>query len=1473
MTSVDDRVVNMKFNNAQFEAGVKQTLDSLSALNKGLKMEGATKGLEDLGNAGDKLHFGLSAITNGVNSIADRFKALSVVGITALTNIVNKAVDAGLSVAKSLTIEPVTSGLQEYELNLNSIQTILANTAVAGTKLKDVNAALDELNHYSDQTIYNFSEMTKNIGTFTAAGVDLKTSVEAIKGIANLAAISGSNSQQASTAMYQLSQAIASGKVSLEDWNSVVNAGMGGTVFQRALAQTAVAMGEINASAVKLVGPMQNVSINGQSFRDSIMAKPGEQSWLSSKVLLNTLKQFTGDLSNAELKAMGFKDAQIAAIQQMAQNAQHAATEVKTLSAVLDTAKEAAGSGWSETWRIIFGDFEEAKGLFTNVSNAINGFIGASADARNKVLKDWKDLGGRTSLIYAIENAFKAVMAILTPIKQAFRQIFPATTGQQLMNITTAIRMFTEKLIIGGQTADKIHRTFAGVFAVLDIGWTIIKRLAKVFFDLFKASGDGASSFLDITAKIGDFLVKVDVAIKQGTALNKFFDGMTKVLSAPIKFIGMLGSKLASMFDGVDTGGGSKFLNMLKKIWDFVEPLAKKVGDFFKSVGKSISDALSKLKFKDILNVLDTTAFAGIAVSIGLLVAKIRGLFSGGGGGDGFLAPIKEMFDGVTESLKSMQNSIKAATIIEIAIAIGLLTISMVALSKLNADQLVLSLSAIGIMMTELIVTMKQLEDVTSEKEIGKMIGLGIALTILAVAVDILAIAVKKLADLDWQGLAKGLLGLAGILAGLIATVKLMPDDKKLFATGIALLVLAGAVKVLVSAVTELAGLSWQDLAKGLIGVGLLLGGLLLFTKFSEVMPAGFKTGAGLLLLAVGIKILADAVSEIAKLSWEQIAKGLVGIAAGMLILIGAIDSIPPTAVLGGAGVLLISLSLVSMADNLKKLGGMSWGEIAKGLVALLGVLAIITAALYIIPPTAPLAAASILLVALALGDIANALKIFGDMSWSAIAKSLVELAGALTIIAIATTTMILALPGAAALLVVAASLAILAPILKQFGDMSWAEIGKSLLMLAGIFVILGVAGIVLAPVVPILLGLGIAITLLGIGMLAAGAGVFLFAAALTALSILGVGAVNNIFSMVSKLLDLIPLAMAKVGEGIIKFAEVIAVGGPAITAALTTVLLSLITAIDTVSPKIIDTLFKLLTKMYDKLVENVPHLVDAGLKILIGFLNGIANNIGMVVDKATDVIVAYINGIGRNLPRIIQAGINLIINFVNGLADGIRNNQDRMNAAGMNLAGAIIDGMVSGLGKGIGKVTEKAKEIAKAALSAAMHVLDAHSPSREFMKIGGWASEGLAIGIGDGKGAVATAAEIVGYHAMDTIRRTIAKASDAVSQEMDLNPRVTPVLDLTDVRDKAGQIGRILSGAREINLGATNTNANDASAGVQRNISAQVEDTMLANAPRETIQFNQYNSSPKPLNEAEIYRNTNNQLSRAKGALTPANA
>lgn len=367
--------------------GIQQTVDAIDGINDAanrVDLGPIQKGVENvkmgISSMRDSLMDGVNTfkatpIGEQLDAVQPHFKALEAIGVVAMGNLAAKAATYGMQLASNLT-NGIRSGFEEYETQLNSVQTILANTQREGANLTQVNTALNQLNTYADKTIYNFTEMTRNIGTFTAAGVDLQTSVNSIKGIANLAAISGSSSQQASTAMYQLSQALATGTVKLMDWNSVVNAGMGGQVFQDLLVQT---------SEKLQTGAKQFIAAKG-SFRDSL-----KEGWLTSDVLTQSLNILAMDITDVEkavqsLVSKGYTEEEARQLVQLAQTAQDAATKVKTFSQLIDTAKEAVGSGWSQSMQIILGDFEEAKDLWTGVSDEINNIINAQAQARNQLL-------------------------------------------------------------------------------------------------------------------------------------------------------------------------------------------------------------------------------------------------------------------------------------------------------------------------------------------------------------------------------------------------------------------------------------------------------------------------------------------------------------------------------------------------------------------------------------------------------------------------------------------------------------------------------------------------------------------------------------------------------------------------------------------------------------------------------------------------------------------------------------------------------------------------------------------------------------------------------------------------------------------------------------------------------------------------------------------------------------------------------
>lgn len=1263
-TTIDQRVVEMQFDNKNFERNVQTSLSTLDKLKNSLNMNGATKGFEQIDNAAKKVN--MSGLGNAVESVRLKFSALEVMAVTALANITNSAINTGKQVISSLTIDPIKMGFSEYETQINAVQTILANTSHQGTNLQQVNRALDELNTYADKTIYNFTEMTRNIGTFTAAGVDLQTSVDSIKGIANLAAVSGSTSQQASTAMYQLSQALAAGKVSLMDWNSVVNAGMGGKVFQDALVRTSELLGTGAENAIKMYG----------SFRESLTK--GE--WLTTEVLTETLKQFSGAYTEADLIQQGFTEEQAKSIMEMAKTAEDAATKVKTFTQLFDTLKEAAQSGWTQSWEIIVGDFEEAKELFTEVSDVVGKMIGDSANARNEMLQGWKDLGGRTALIEALRNAFEGVLSIIKPIKEAFREIFPPMTAQQLYNITDGLRKLTERFILSETASNNLKNTFKGLFAVVNIIGSAFMAVVKAIGSLLGGVGELGGGLLSITGSFGEWLVKLNDVIERTDIFNKVLGGIVSFIKAAATAVknfittiaenfkipgfelfhnllervqarmSQVGEAAGSMKNGVvaafevmgEALVNCQFVQVLQAIWNAVKTIAGGLVNALGSIGKAITSSLGEANFSGIIDLLNGISFGAIAVGITKFVGGFRKAIDE-------IGSIKESFIGILDSVRgcfeAYQSQLQAGTLLKIASAIAILTASIVALSLIDSDKLAVSLGAITVLFADLMASMTIFNKIGGQtkgalKNTTMMLGM-------ATAVLILAGALKKIGDLDAKQLATGVIGIAGLTTVMVAAAKVIGSGSKTIIKGATQMVIfAAAIKVLASVCDDLAKLSWEQLAKGLVGVGVLLAEVSLFMNTAKFSGKSMTTATGIVILAAAIKVLASACEDFGGMEWEEIGKGLAAIGA-LLAEITLFTNLTGNAkhvISTGMALIAIGAAMKIFASAVKDFSTMSWGEIARGLVTMAGALTAVTVAVNFMPKNMIGIGTGLIAVSAALVIIANALSKMSGMTWEEIAKGLVTLGGAMAILAIGLNAMTGTLAGSAAMLVAASALLVMTPVLSILGAMSWEAIAKGLVALAGAFTVIGVAGLVLTPLVPAILGLSGAFALIGVsvlgigaGLALAGAGLSALAVGLTALAAAGTAGATAIVASLTVIItgvaELIPAVVAKIGEAIIEFCKVIASSAPAIGEAVKEVILMLV----------------------DVLVECVPAIADGALRLVVGVLEALVRYTPAIVDSVFQFLIGILEGIARNLPGLIKAAIDVLMAFFSGIVDALK--------------------------------------------------------------------------------------------------------------------------------------------------------------------------------------------------------------------------
>ena len=969
-TTVDNRVVSMQFDNAEFERKTKTTMSTLDRLKQKLNFGDSAKSLQNLGKTAGAVN--MSPLERSVGIISDRFTTLGVIATTALQRITNAAITTGTNMVRALTIEPVMTGLTEYETKMDSIKTILTNTESKGTTLDQVNQALQELNTYADQTIYNFADMTRNIGAFTAAGVDLDTSVASIKGLANLAAASGSNTTQAATAMYQLSQAIAAGRVTLMDWNSVVNAGMGGELFQNALKDTAKEMGIAVDESV--------------SFRESISALNGE-SWLTADVLTTTLEKFANNESMIK-----------------------AATQVRTLTQLFSTMKEAVQSGWAQSGEYIIGDSEQATEVLTKVSDAFNGIIGPSTQARNEMLKFWNENGGREAVIEGLANVFKGLGNILKPIGEAFRNVFPPMTGEKLVEISESFRDLTENFKIGEGTMKSIQSAFEGIFSVLGLGVDAIGFVASGFGNLLKvvppiakgivtvggamgklvsliagSAGSVLSSLPDIFAQIVSFLSqKLDLS---------GFESITQVLDRIKKAFEDFQTAASNAFstvksaagDGVDEANSKLqgFLDFIGKIRDALADFGGKVKDTLSPIASQIGDLFSGITITDVIG---TGMLSGVAIIISKFfksLGDVKKSFQD------VLNSVVNVLNTTRDALETWQKNIKANTLLKIAGAVAILAGALVALTFVDGEELKTGLIGVSVLLAEVIATM----EILNKFEVKGIAGAATSMVIMSGAIAILASSLSSLKDFQsWDDTWPALVAMASLMAGLTVSAKIMSknvDGGTLIKSSVGLLIFAGAVHQLGKAMSTFAELKPEELQKGLVTLGILLAEIAIFIRTSKL--GELKNGKQVIIeIATAMLMLYASVKLFGQMDIAVLQQGMVSVTALLIAIAGAVRIMGSLQLKGVAvSVIAIAAALNMLVVPIFLLGSMDFTTLAQGMIAIgvaLGIMSIALKTLSTVALGGLGAGAGLVLMAAALTLLVIPIKLLGSMPWQALA-------------------------------------------------------------------------------------------------------------------------------------------------------------------------------------------------------------------------------------------------------------------------------------------------------------------------------------------------------------------------------------------------------------------------------------------------------------------------------------------------------
>lgn len=1301
MSATENRIVKMIFDNVQFKRAASETSAQLSAIDKQVATAGKGEGLLSMGRAMD--------------TVRVKASAMQVATVAAIANIANRAVDAGVQMAKSLSVDPILQGFAEYELKMKSIQTILSNTK--GETLATVTTELNKLNEYSDKTIYNFANMTQNIGKMTTAGIDLQTATDVVKGFSNMVALAGGDATAAAGALEQFVYGLQAGTIKALDWQSIATRGLGSQSLQKAFFETARAAGTLKD--IPLTTTFEQWSKDVGGFKGSL-----ESGWLTADVAQKALSLMTGEVESVqELMKMGFDEKTAKDMIEIAENAERSATEVRTFTAFMDTLKEQIGSGWSQVFELLIGDFNEATKLFTNMSDATGKALGIFFGYLEAVVKGFDKFGGRTAILETIKNVLSPIVGLFGLLGKAINLVFgrgeagegAATFAKALQHITRPLRILGE-LMKGNLTPMEAAARL----------WEVLSNAVRNFFRFIGGKAGFLEDFVsvkipngpaivqffkDLAREVGNAIERVEDLVAKGASIGDIFGGfsfdMPDVPNMPKipSISGMLGgggdaaAPIAGLAAGIDMVTGS--ISDLNKETDdspMFNPNAKldtsRISDATGSINQSLGETENKIRtvgdaakplfttIKEKLtemikgfNMEDFMASFNLAVLSTFLISFSRmmnnisdalgGFTDAATGFTGIFTSVKEGIDGFA---KAAQRTAWAKIIIAVAVAMGILAVSLWLLSKIPLDKMVVGLAGMAgimlIMKTGIDSITKAVDKMESKGTALKMTGLSLALLALGAAILMLSAAFLILEKVDWSGMLKGL----GTIVVVMYMMERLGDlgknaAKNLMAAAFTLMTLSASMVVLAGALLLFQLVKWESMAKAGLTIAALTGVLMLLGKVPAEALA--KAGTAMLATSVGMLALANALLIFGLVKWESLAKAGIVLAAltGALMLLSIVGN--PVTV---AGVVGLSIAMIGLATAGLIFNKVDWSSIGK-LALVLGIL-------------------------------------------------VVAFAGFLAVMSIFTPVLI---------------------ILSAFAG----SIG---------FLALAITGLTLAfaAVFPLLaLGAG------AFAAFATGAAVA-FAVFIQTLALQAPIIKNSFLKILQTLIDGIVEAVPMVIDGVKRLWEAVknefSGGGGGQKQAFMgeqgkSWIEKLGDGIKKMIPKIVSTAVDLLTRFIGGLAKRAGELGAKGAALVANLIDGIASKIGNIVESATNLIIKFAEGIGNNAARLATAGINLIAKFLHDLASAIRNGAaaigggitdvlDAMRDVGVDMVKGLIAGVTDMMGDALSAIGDLASNM----VGKAKSILKIFSPSRVFKNIGKFLVEGLTKGIQDNASAAITA-------------------------------------------------------------------------------------------------------------------------------------
>ena len=1295
-TTVDERIVKMEFENKNFEKSAKTSINTINKLKESLNFNNIVTVLTNSLNLLNKTD--LSSISKEVESVKVSFSALQIVAATVLSNIANSAVNVGKNLVSSLSIDQITAGWSKYDQKTSSVQTIMNAT---GKSLDEVNGYLNKLMWYSDETSYGFTDMTSALAQLTSSGGDIEKLIPMIMGVANATAYAGKGAAEFSRAMYNLNQSYTAGKLQYMDWKSLEMAGVASKQLKQSLIDAAIELGKISEGEVNLDN-FSSTLASGWADREVMEKAFGSFTDLTEAVNKAVENGYAIDSKGIRHEVNTATDAiEILSDQysDLGSTAFKAAQSAKTFSEAIGATKDAVSSGWMKTFELIFGNYEEAKQLWSDLAGGLWDVFASGAEKRNEILEKtlsksgWDDfldkgIANEKEYTWYIEkylqkqgNSLDSIIEKEGSLKKAFANgsISVEVLSDSLSDMANSYEeMSDEELKNLGYTKEQIERlkelskevqngsisidSFFGKLSGRELLLEGFYNIGRSFIKIFNSIKESFSSIFGLNSEnlynslksFSDFTKKLIIADDTSEKLKRTFTGIFSAIDIGLSIIKILGKSIFKIF-GQFSNLGKSMLGVTASFGDFITKIresVKSTGSFTLAI-QSITDNLINFikEIKEKIGSFSTLFNWFFSIFNGIL-NFVKNIFY----------EIKNIISSVIDSVGKGQTSIfEVFTSLFTGAALYKILETLKKLSSFSTEFIKSLTNPISEFFYSLKDSLDYLCTGTKIKNIFK-----ISLAIAMLSASILVLASIKTENL-YSSISAIVISLTAVLGAIAVLNKI---NKSSLSNILSLISISFAILVVASSLKILSTMSWDDIGRSLIAMtgalGILVSSLYIISIITKKSNAN-KNSKTLKTISFTLLILATSLKILSTMSWDDIGRSLTAMVGALFVLSGTLEIISlinkkSNANKNSKTLKTISFTLLILSASLKILSTMSWDDIGRSLTAMVGALFVLSGTLEIISlinkkSNANKNLKTLKTISFTLLILAASLKILSTMSWDDIGRSLIAMTVALGVLLTSLIVMQKMAKGsqlilfATSLVILVSALALLVPVLGILGSMSWESLGKGLLSLSIAIGIFAASALLLKNATPIILSFSVSLITFGVAITLIGTGIALISAGISSLIIGITSSMSLIISFVKGIISLIPFTIEQIGLGLLEFCKVIIQGAPIIGEAISSVILSSIKSLSDIIPDLTEGLLKIFVGILDSFNNYIPQILNSLINFLINLIGSISKFLPKLVIEAAKILSEFFDSIINELKNIDPESLFKTILSVGALA------------------------------------------------------------------------------------------------------------------------------------------------------------------------------------------------------------------------------